>query len=112
MLPLKYYMQYKDTTFLLVFVLKPFPGLPKPAIVTHFKTIGAGNSFNAFDMSADDIVYNALPLYHSSGLMVGFGNVVTKGKPHLLCCCRCFYFVILYNNLNIFERKSVGFFSF
>ena len=55
-------------------------GLPKPAIVPQARLLGAGNMFNTFGMTCDDILYEPLPFYHSAALLVGFGNVVTKGK--------------------------------
>lgn len=59
-------------------------GLPKPAVITHLRTIAAGNVFNSFGMTADDVVYESLPMYHSAALMVGFANTVNKGATMVL----------------------------
>ncbi|XP_052792172.1 long-chain fatty acid transport protein 2-like [Mya arenaria] len=59
-------------------------GLPKPAPVNHLRTLGAGSSFETFNMTSEDIVYEPLPMYHSVGLLLGFGSCVTKGATMVL----------------------------
>lgn len=46
-------------------------GLPKASIITHFRFVGVGISFNLLSgYRADDVYYCALPLYHSAGGMI------------------------------------------
>ncbi|XP_033750756.1 very long-chain acyl-CoA synthetase-like [Pecten maximus] len=59
-------------------------GLPKPAIVTHAKTLKGAFVMWMFDLSRDDILYEPLPLYHSAGLLMGIGAVLTKGATVVL----------------------------
>ena len=46
----------------------------------QIRLLAAGNMFNTFGMTSDDIIYEPLPFYHSAALLLGFGNTVTKGK--------------------------------
>ncbi|XP_069137266.1 long-chain fatty acid transport protein 2-like isoform X2 [Argopecten irradians] len=59
-------------------------GLPKPAIVTHAKTLRGAYVMWMFDISSDDIVYETLPMYHSAGLLIGIGAVLSKGATVIL----------------------------
>ncbi|XP_060068914.1 long-chain fatty acid transport protein 2-like [Ylistrum balloti] len=59
-------------------------GLPKPAIVTHAKTLRGAYVMWMFDISSDDILYEPLPMYHSAGLLMGIGTVITKGATVVL----------------------------
>ena len=56
-------------------------GLPKAAIVTHKKFINSAGTMAvmAFRARATDRLYNCLPLYHGTGLMVGFGTCLYSG---------------------------------
>ncbi|KAG5882212.1 hypothetical protein JTB14_024724 [Gonioctena quinquepunctata] len=55
-------------------------GLPKAATITHSRYIFASTGLNILtDMNKDDIFYNPLPLYHSSGGMVGIGQSLFFG---------------------------------
>ena len=54
-------------------------GLPKPAIVTHLRTHLGGWMYNYCDATADDILYEPLPLYHSAASIIGVGAVVQNG---------------------------------
>lgn len=58
-------------------------GLPKPCRVTHGRAITAGVSFGEllFELGPDDKLYCALPLYHSSGLLIGVGSAVMTRTP-------------------------------
>lgn len=62
-----------------------FPGLPKPAIVSHARCLGAASGFLTFSSSSDEVIYEPLPMFHSAALLIGFGNTVTKGA-----CSRSF----------------------
>ncbi|KAL4227252.1 hypothetical protein ACF0H5_012698 [Mactra antiquata] len=59
-------------------------GLPKPALVTQVRTLGAAFGFEVFSISSDDVVYEPLPMYHSAALMIGFGNTITSGCTMVL----------------------------
>lgn len=39
--------------------------------------------FDAGNVTSDDIVYTALPLYHSSALLIGVHGCIMKGTVHL-----------------------------
>ncbi|XP_065907543.1 long-chain fatty acid transport protein 4-like [Dysidea avara] len=56
-------------------------GLPKPAIIKHsrylFSTLAISK---AFGIHESDIIYNTLPLYHSSGNTLGVGAMITLGS--------------------------------
>jgi acyl-CoA synthetase (AMP-forming)/AMP-acid ligase II len=56
-------------------------GLPKPAIVTNRRWLVAAYVFGRaiMDARAGDVIYTALPLYHSSGMWVGLGASLASG---------------------------------
>ncbi|XP_066271893.1 long-chain fatty acid transport protein 2-like [Branchiostoma lanceolatum] len=55
-------------------------GLPKAAIIPHSKFIvGANSLLHIQGLTSEDILYVTLPLYHSSGLLLGIGSVISKG---------------------------------
>jgi len=56
-------------------------GLPKAAFVKHERLYraGAGWSSLALDFRPGDVMYNCLPLYHSNGLILATGSVITAG---------------------------------
>ncbi|KAL3866075.1 hypothetical protein ACJMK2_043414 [Sinanodonta woodiana] len=54
-------------------------GLPKPCIVSQTRLIHTGCFFRTFGIRPDDIFYITLPLYHSSGLLLGV-TVVLRSK--------------------------------
>lgn len=56
-------------------------GLPKPAIVSWGKCIsGAGIGDRILRISADDVVYTAMPLYHSAAAVLAFSAVLHAGS--------------------------------
>ncbi|XP_060111941.1 long-chain fatty acid transport protein 5 [Heteronotia binoei] len=57
-------------------------GLPKAAIVNHKRLARMSSVFHLWGISPEDIVYTALPLYHTAGLVVGFGGCLEVG-----CTC-------------------------
>jgi len=60
-------------------------GLPKAATITHLRFYLAGMGFVAsFLITAKDIVYCCLPLYHSAGGMLGVGMMMTSGASLVL----------------------------
>jgi acyl-CoA synthetase (AMP-forming)/AMP-acid ligase II len=61
-------------------------GLPKAAIVTHRRWLGAaaGFAFVLADAHDDDVIYCTLPLYHSSAQFAGWGGALFTGATLLL----------------------------
>ncbi|HEX3773306.1 MAG TPA: AMP-binding protein [Polyangiaceae bacterium] len=58
-------------------------GLPKPCRVRHARARSAATIFGsvAFEFRASDKLYCALPLHHSSALLVGVGAALVAGVP-------------------------------
>ncbi|HYP76105.1 MAG TPA: AMP-binding protein [Polyangiaceae bacterium] len=58
-------------------------GLPKPCRVSHERARSAATIFGsvAFDFRAGDKLYCALPLHHSSALLIGVGAALVAGVP-------------------------------
>jgi fatty-acyl-CoA synthase len=55
-------------------------GLPKAAVITHIRCLGAGLVFSRLgNITQHDTIYTALPLYHSAGGMIGVGSTFTTG---------------------------------
>lgn len=55
-------------------------GLPKAAVISHLQVLKGSLGLWAFGCTADDIVYLTLPLYHSSGALLGIGGCIELGK--------------------------------
>ena len=57
-------------------------GLPKAAIITNSRFIAVGASFGRMllDARPDDVLYMTLPLYHSTGMFVGWSTVLQSGS--------------------------------
>lgn len=59
--------------------------MPKAAIITHLRFFFmVSGCFQMFSLTADDIIYNTLPLYHTAGGMLGVGIVVLYGTTMAL----------------------------
>jgi len=58
-------------------------GLPKPCRVSHERACSAATIFGstAFEFRAGDKLYCALPLHHSSALLIGVGAALVAGIP-------------------------------
>lgn len=56
-------------------------GLPKAAIVSNERVVRGMQGFGivCLDAQREDRLYNCLPLYHSTGLIVGFGSMLWAG---------------------------------
>lgn len=56
-------------------------GLPKAARINHYRLHGAGLAmgFYALALNSNDVVYCALPLYHSNGILIAFGSAMVSG---------------------------------
>ncbi len=61
-------------------------GLPKAAVVSQrrFLTTGATSCKAGFKSDENDRLYLCLPLYHGTGLMVGFGSTLYSGSSIFL----------------------------
>jgi len=56
-------------------------GLPKAAIITHRRMLTASSLFGRgiFEAGGRDVIYCALPLYHSSAMFAGLGSSLVTG---------------------------------
>ncbi|PVD19595.1 hypothetical protein C0Q70_20085 [Pomacea canaliculata] len=59
-------------------------GLPKPAFISQGKGTGISLVLQAVKLSAEDVVYTCLPLYHSSGGGIGLFGVIERGATMIL----------------------------
>uniref|UniRef100_U5ELJ8 Very long-chain fatty acid transport protein n=1 Tax=Corethrella appendiculata TaxID=1370023 RepID=U5ELJ8_9DIPT len=60
-------------------------GMPKAAVITNIRFMFMGiSSFLMLKIYEHDVIYNALPMYHTAGGMVGLGNVILCGATMLL----------------------------
>ncbi|XP_015281338.1 PREDICTED: very long-chain acyl-CoA synthetase isoform X1 [Gekko japonicus] len=54
-------------------------GLPKAALITHERTLLACGLIIASGVTSEDIIYTALPLYHSAALLIGVHGCIMQG---------------------------------
>jgi fatty-acyl-CoA synthase len=61
-------------------------GLPKAGRVIHARAVSAGTGFGLYAMGLgkDDGIYICLPLFHSSGLLVGVASALVAGATIIL----------------------------
>lgn len=59
-------------------------GLPKAAVISQLQVLKGSVGLWAFGCTADDIIYITLPLYHSSGALLGIGGCVELGATCVL----------------------------
>ena len=52
-------------------------------MINHERIILACGLFDAGNVTSEDTVYTALPLYHSSALLIGVHGCIMKGTMHL-----------------------------
>jgi len=70
--------QYSDSLFYIY--TSGTTGLPKAAIITHSRYLFASYCLFCMGLATeDDVLYSALPMYHTAGVAVCFGNVLTEG---------------------------------
>ncbi|XP_053221096.1 long-chain fatty acid transport protein 2 isoform X2 [Podarcis raffonei] len=60
-------------------VLLADPGLPKAALITHERTLLACGLIIASGVTSADVIYTALPLYHSAALLIGVHGCILQG---------------------------------
>lgn len=58
-------------------------GLPKAAVVTHERVWAASFLQAACGVTAEDIFYINLPLYHSAGFLIGMSGAIERGNGPL-----------------------------
>uniref|UniRef100_A0A8C4WIA1 long-chain-fatty-acid--CoA ligase n=1 Tax=Gopherus evgoodei TaxID=1825980 RepID=A0A8C4WIA1_9SAUR len=73
-------------------------GLPKAAVVTHRRILLACGLFSTSGVTSEDIVYNALPLYHSAALLIGVHGCIMQGTV-LMFSLNLFVLLNLITNL-------------
>ncbi|XP_022110798.1 very long-chain acyl-CoA synthetase-like [Acanthaster planci] len=54
-------------------------GMPKAARMTQKRVMVGGSLLQMFNLSSSDVMYIPLPLFHSAGMVIGVGNVITAG---------------------------------
>ncbi|XP_045704857.1 bile acyl-CoA synthetase [Phyllostomus hastatus] len=59
-------------------------GLPKPAILTHERILQMSRMLSLCGVTADDVVYTVLPLYHAMGLVLGVLGCLELGATCVL----------------------------
>ncbi|VCX41285.1 unnamed protein product, partial [Gulo gulo] len=59
-------------------------GLPKAAVISQLQSLKGSALLWGFGSTANDIIYITLPLYHSSGSLVGIGGCVELGATCVL----------------------------
>ncbi|XP_045854744.1 long-chain fatty acid transport protein 6 [Meles meles] len=59
-------------------------GLPKAAVISQLQSLKGSAGLWGFGSTANDIIYITLPLYHSSGSLVGIGGCVELGATCVL----------------------------
>ncbi|XP_036758487.1 long-chain fatty acid transport protein 6 isoform X2 [Manis pentadactyla] len=59
-------------------------GLPKAAVISQLQALKGSVGLWAFGCAADDIIYITLPLYHSSGSLLGIGGCIELGATCVL----------------------------
>ncbi|KAI4872118.1 hypothetical protein NFI96_031064 [Prochilodus magdalenae] len=55
-------------------------GLPKAALITQERVWAASFIQGVSGVTADDVLYINLPLYHSAGFLIGFTGCIERGK--------------------------------
>lgn len=58
-------------------------GLPKAAVVTHERVWAASFLQAACGVTAEDVFYINLPLYHSAGFLIGMAGAIERGNDPL-----------------------------
>jgi fatty-acyl-CoA synthase len=56
-------------------------GMPKAAKITHLRWFVSGfvMGYHGLELTPEDVLYCALPLYHSNGAMIAFASALTNG---------------------------------
>lgn len=56
-------------------------GMPKAALLTHYRVVGPGFAFGRLiaEMTPDDVMYIPLPFFHGTSLMTGWSTILLSG---------------------------------
>jgi len=56
-------------------------GMPKAALLTHYRVVGPGFAFGRLitEMTPEDVMYIPLPFFHGTSLMTGWSTVLLSG---------------------------------
>ncbi|XP_038072138.1 very long-chain acyl-CoA synthetase-like isoform X1 [Patiria miniata] len=68
---------YSDAAFF--FYTSGTTGMPKAARMQQRRFMIGGSLLKMFGLSSSDVVYISLPLFHSAGMVLGVGNVISAG---------------------------------
>lgn len=58
-------------------------GLPKAAVVNQNRLLTVLAVLSSYGVTADDVVYLNLPLYHTAGFFIGFIGSIETGEMML-----------------------------
>lgn len=67
-------------------------GLPKAAVVNQNRLLTALVVLSSNGVTANDVIYVNLPLYHTAGFIIGFIGSIETGKMTWLLCCGMYGF--------------------
>lgn len=67
-------------------------GLPKAAVVNQNRLLTALVVLSSNGVTANDVIYVNLPLYHTAGFIIGFIGSIETGKMTWLLCCGMYDF--------------------
>lgn len=66
-------------------------GLPKAAVVNQNRLLTVLAVLSSYGVTADDVIYLNLPLYHTAGFFIGFIGSIETGEVvlnvHLISDC-------------------------
>ncbi|MFI5306653.1 MAG: long-chain-acyl-CoA synthetase [Polyangiales bacterium] len=84
-------------------------GLPKAARIRHQRMYGVGLGLGgvAYRLREDDVLYNCLPLYHTSGISACAGAVITHGAT--LALARRFSASRFWDDVRRYEATCFGY---
>lgn len=58
-------------------------GLPKAAVVNQNRLLAVLAVLSSYGVTADDVIYLNLPLYHTAGFFIGFIGSIETGEMML-----------------------------
>lgn len=74
-------------------------GLPKAAVVNHNRLLAVLAVLSSNGVTADDVVYLNLPLYHTAGFFIGFIGSIETGE--IMLNCRASFGLLHYSHILI-----------
>lgn len=69
---------------MLLFVSCCISGLPKAALINQNRLLIALAILSSNGVTASDVIYVNLPLYHTAGFMIGFIGSIETGEARVL----------------------------